>query len=56
MTSMAFTIARVPQTDHEVCAINEIVQGENVVIGDGSAEELEVAEVVAMADNSKALH
>jgi hypothetical protein len=44
------------QTDREVCAINEAVEGDNVVIEDGSAEELDVDEVVATADNSKALH
>ena len=45
----------VPQTGREVCAINEVVDEENVVAGDGSAEELDEAEVVATADNGKAL-
>lgn len=45
----------VPQTGREVCAFNEVVDEENVVAGDGGAEELDEAEVVTTADNGKAL-
>jgi hypothetical protein len=38
-----------------VCAINKVVDEENVVAGDGSAEELDEAEVLATTDNGKAL-
>jgi hypothetical protein len=42
-------------TPLHVCAINKVVDEENVVAGDGSAEELDEAEVLATTDNSKAL-
>jgi hypothetical protein len=38
-----------------VCTINEVVDEEHVVAGDGSTEELDKAEVVATADNGDAL-
>jgi hypothetical protein len=38
-----------------IYAINEVVDEENVVVGDGSAKELDEAEVVATADNGKTL-
>jgi hypothetical protein len=38
-----------------VCAINEVVDEENVAAGDGSAEELDEVEVVATANNNKVL-
>jgi hypothetical protein len=39
-----------------VYAINEVVDEENVVAGDGGAEELDEAKLVATADNGKAFN
>jgi hypothetical protein len=39
-----------------VCAINKVVDEENVVAGDGSAEEVDEAKLVATADNGKAFN